>query len=176
MSFTCEITGSWWDDVKERAEAVDVVELACQGRGQIEAEPVDVHLKDPVAEAVHDELQRPRMGHVQGIAGAGVVHVVPTIAGHQAVVAGIVDASEGEGRPELVAFAGVVVDHVEDHLDAGLVQPFDHDLEFVDLFAERPTAGVADIGREEADRVVAPVVRQALVDQVLVCYETVDRQ
>ena len=32
-------------------------------------------------------------------------------------------------RPELVAFGGVVVDHVEDHLDAGLVQRLDGLLE-----------------------------------------------
>ena len=31
--------------------------------------------------------------------------------------------------PELVAFGGVVVDHVEDHLDAGVVQRRHHLLE-----------------------------------------------
>ena len=45
------------DDVEEGAEAVDLVQLAGQGGGQIEAEAVDVHLRHPVAQLVHDQLQ-----------------------------------------------------------------------------------------------------------------------
>ena len=52
------------DDVEEGAQLVDVVQLAGQGAGQIEAETVDVHLGHPVAQAVHDELQDARMLHV----------------------------------------------------------------------------------------------------------------
>ena len=36
--------------------------------------------------------------------------------------------------------------------------------------------GVARLGREEADRVVAPVVRQPLLEQMAVVDEGVDRQ
>ena len=36
---------------------VDVGQLACQRARQVEAEPVDVHVQDPVAQAVHDELE-----------------------------------------------------------------------------------------------------------------------
>src|SRR3712207_9529442 len=63
---------------------------------------------------------------------------------------------------EVAALAGVVVDHVEDHLDARPVQPLDHRLELVDL-ARRAARRVARVGREEADRVVAPVVVEAAV-------------
>ena len=56
----------------------------------------------------------------------------------------------------MVAFAGVVVDDVEHDLDAGVVQPLDHGLEFGD----RRRRQIARLGREEADRVVAPVVGQ----------------
>ena len=45
------------DDVEEGAELVHLMELAGQGGGQVEAEPVDVHLGDPVAQRVHDELE-----------------------------------------------------------------------------------------------------------------------
>ena len=44
------------NDVEERAEPVDFVELPRQSRGQVEAEAVDVHLTDPVAQTVHDQL------------------------------------------------------------------------------------------------------------------------
>ena len=70
---------------------------------------------------------------------------------------------------------GVVVDHVEDDLDAGRVQRLHHALEL----ALRPGAavgGVARLGREEAERVVAPVVAQALLDQAVVVDEGVHRQ
>src|SRR5262245_14259908 len=58
------------DDVEERAKTVDVVELTRQSGGQIEAKPVDVHLGDPITQAVHDQLQNPRMSHVERIAAA----------------------------------------------------------------------------------------------------------
>jgi hypothetical protein len=109
------------NDVEERRQPIDVVELTRERGGEVEAEAVDVHLEHPVAEAVHDELQRPRMAHVQRVAGPGVVHVVARVVGNEAVVTGVVDAAEAERGAELVAFGGVVVDDVEDDLDAGAV-------------------------------------------------------
>ena len=80
------------DEVEERRQPVDVVELAGQGGGEVEPEAVDVHLGDPVAQRVHDQLQRVRVAHVQRVAGAGVVHVVARVVVDQAVVRGVVDA------------------------------------------------------------------------------------
>ena len=69
------------DDVEERAQPVDLVQLAGQRAGQVEAEAVDVHLGDPVAQAVHDELQHARVRHVERVAAAGEVHVVARVVG-----------------------------------------------------------------------------------------------
>ena len=80
----------------------------------------------PVAQAVHDELQHARVLHVERVAAAGEIHVVPRIFRREAVVAGVVDAAERQRRAELVAFGGVVVDDVENDLDAGRVQAADH--------------------------------------------------
>ena len=44
----------------------------------------------------------------------------------QAVVDGVVDAAKRERRAEVVAFASVVVDDIEDDLDARGVEGFDH--------------------------------------------------
>ncbi len=156
------------NDVEERAEAVDLVQLARQRRGEVEAEAVDVHLRDPVAQAVHDHLQHARMQHVQRVAAAGVVHVVARIVVHQAVVRSVVDAAETQRRAEVTAFGGVVVDDVEDHLDAGRVQRLDHRLEFAVGLERR---GIVLVRREVADRVVAPVVPQTLLDQVPIVEE-----
>ena len=43
------------DDVEERGEAVDVVELTRERRGEIEAEAVDVALGREVPQRVHDQ-------------------------------------------------------------------------------------------------------------------------
>ena len=113
------------------------------------------------------------MAQVDRVAGAGVVDVVARI-GRKPVVGGIVDALEGQGRPEFVAFGGVVVDHVEDDLDAGIVQMGHHLLELGE--GEIEVGRIAAGRSEEADRVVAPVVLQALLGQVAVVDEGVDRQ
>ena len=39
--------------------------VARERRGEVEAEAVDVHLLDPVAQAVHDELQHARCAAVE---------------------------------------------------------------------------------------------------------------
>ena len=59
--------------------------------------------------------------------------------------------------PALVALRGVVVDDVENHLEAGVVKARDHLLELAQ--AVGAVGGIARIGREEPDAVVAPVVR-----------------
>ena len=139
---------------------VDAVPGAGQRRREVEAEAVDVHLGDPVAQRVEDHPQRRRVRRVDGVAAAGdvevrraVVHPVDVL-----VVADVVEAAEAQRRAERAALGGVVVDHVEDHLEPGPVQRLDHRLELVDLLAAVPGRAVAVVGREEADGVVAPVV------------------
>ncbi len=117
------------DCVEEAAARVEAVRLPPEDRAEIEAEAVDVHLEHPVAQGIHDHLQHARMARVQRIPGAGVVDVVARLVGHRPVVRVVVDALERERRPELVTLGGVVVDDVEDHLEAGLVEPADHLLE-----------------------------------------------
>ena len=156
------------DHVEERREAVDVVQLARQRRGEVEAEAVDVALDDPVAQRVHDQPEHARVHRVEAVAGAREVHVAARVVRHQPVVRGVVDALEREHRPEVVALGRVVVDDVEDDLDAGAVQRLDHALELLDLLALRPRGRVGGVRREVADRRVAPVVREpALVDEAL---------
>ena len=107
------------------------------------------------------------MGHVERVPAARVVHVVAAVVLHEAVVGGVVDAAEGQRRAEVIALGGVVVDHVEDDLDAGPVQRLHHGLELRHLLPAAARGGEARIGGEIADRVVAPVVREASIDQVL---------
>ena len=66
---------------KNAPSSIDLEQLAGQGAGKVEAEAVDVHLDDPVAQAVHDELQHARVLHVERVAAAGEVHVVARVFG-----------------------------------------------------------------------------------------------
>src|SRR5271166_4632988 len=73
------------DDVEERPQPVDREQLARQRAGQVETETVDPHLSNPVAQAVHDQLQDARVLHVEGVAAAAEVHVVARVLRRQPV-------------------------------------------------------------------------------------------
>ena len=98
-----------------------------------------------------------------------------TIPVDKAVIGGIVDAAEGEGRPHVVALCRVVVDDVEDDLDVGGVQRLHHRLELGHLCSRVLCGRVTVVRGEVADRVVAPVVRQSLGLQRRIVRELLDR-
>ncbi len=161
---------------EEAAEAVHLVEAAREGRREVEAEPVDVHLGDPVAERVHDQTQRLRVTDVEGVPRARVVEIEARVFRDEAVVRPVVDALEAQRRAFVVALGRVVVDDVEDDLDTRRVERLDHLLELPDLVAHVVAGAVGHLGREERDGVVAPVVSQAALGQVLVLREVVHGQ
>ena len=123
------------NDVEERREAIDIVQFARQGGGEIEAEAVDVHLGDPVAQAVHDELEHLRVADIEAVARCRCSPCNSADLRDQPIVSGVIDAAEVEHRSEVIAFGGVVVDHVEDDLDAFAMQGLHHGLELGDLAA-----------------------------------------
>ena len=100
----------------------DLVGLAGEAGREIEPESVDVVGVDPVPQGIEDHLQHARMVEVEGVAGAGRVPVLTRVLRLELVVARVVDAAQGQGRAEVAALGGVVVDDVEDDLDPGRVQ------------------------------------------------------
>jgi len=90
--------------------------FARQRRSEVEAEAVHVHLEHPVAQAVRNHAQHRRMLHVERVAAARVITVVAEVPGFEAIIGGIVDAAPRKSRAELIALAGVVVNHVKDDL------------------------------------------------------------
>ena len=120
-----------------------------------------MHLDGPVPERIHDHLQHARVLQVQRVAGAGDVLVIATIL-LQSVVGQVIDAAERQRRAEVAAFTGMVVDNIEDHFDPGVVQPLDRRLELGDRSRHQKPG----IRREKRDRIVAPVIGQALFGHV----------
>ena len=80
------------DDVEERSQAINLMQFAGEGGSQVKAEAVHVHLENPVAQTVHDQLQHPRMLHVQRVSRACVVLVIARTIRHKAVIGAVVDA------------------------------------------------------------------------------------
>ena len=134
------------------------MQAAGQRRREVEAEPIDVHVDDPIPQAVHDELQHVGVPRVETVARARVVDVATEIFGIEPVVRGVVDALQRQHRPEVVTLGGVVVDDVEDHLEPRVVQPPHHPFELAHLLPALTGAAVLVVGREVRDRVVTPVV------------------
>ncbi len=95
--------------------------------------------------------------------------------GHEPVVGGVVDPPKAQGRTQVIALGGVVVDHVEDHFEAGGVEGLDHRLELDNLLAQVTRTGVAGFRRKVTQGVVAPVVDQPPIEQELVVDEGVRR-
>ena len=97
-----------------------------------------------------------------------------------AVVGAVVDAAQARARSADALFGRVVVDDVEDHLEPGLVQQPHHALELAqDRLGSLPASssrGVGGVRGEEVQGVVAPVVREAVLEQARLGGEGVDRQ
>ncbi len=164
------------NDFEEGVQLVHAFVIARQSRGEIEAESIHMHVDHPIAQAVHDQLQGARMEQIEGVPGAREILVETRIFRREPVVSQVVDPAKTERRPEVISFAGVIVNHVQDHFDPGRVEVPHHRFELRDLAALRAAAGVLRFRREEADGVVAPVIRQVSIGQNLVVDICVHRQ
>ena len=102
-----------------------------------------------------------RVADIEGIAGAGVVHVMGFIALDEAIVRAIVDAAESNGGAHVITLGGVVINHIEDDLDSSLVEGADHGLELGDHLARLLGKGIVMVWGEKAEGVITPVIAQA---------------
>mmetsp|Transcript_30026 Transcript_30026/g.84734 ORF Transcript_30026/g.84734 Transcript_30026/m.84734 type:complete len:269 (+) Transcript_30026:1814-2620(+) len=128
--------------------------------GQVKAEAINVVLRHPEAQAVHNEAPHHRVVAVEGVAAAAVVVVLPLRRQH--VVHPVVQPPEGDGGAHLVALRGVVEHHVQDDLHAAAVGLLHKLLELCRDLSAASSGGrrsaVAAHGGEEAAGGVAPEV------------------
>ena len=165
------------DRAQQRMVGAEAAVVAAERGGEVEAEPVHVHLLHPVAQGGEDQVHRVHGAGVEGAAGAGDV-LGDAVVGP--VVLEVVQAAQREGGAVAAALGGVVVDHVEDHLEAGRVQAAHHGL---DLLEHRLGAGLlggggreGGLGGEVRHGRVAPVVRQPQPGQVRLVHRGMDRE
>jgi hypothetical protein len=67
------------DDVEERGQAIYLPAITGQPAGEVEAEAIDVHLHEPVAQAIHNELKNVWVGNIETVAAASEVNIMPAI-------------------------------------------------------------------------------------------------
>src|SRR5258708_3928885 len=106
------------------------------------------------------------MADIQCISRSRLVDIVARLIIQQTVVARGIDTFEREGRAFLVSLGSVVVDHVEDDLEARLVISGDQLLEFPERVGS--VGRIPWVGSKKADAVVAPIVDESFFEQVIV--------
>ena len=156
------------NDFKESVQFVHALVIARERGSEVEAKAVHVHFEDPIAQAVHHQLQRARMQQVKRVARAGEIQIETRIVRPQPVVSEIVDPAEAKCGAEMISFRSMVVNHIENHFDTRRVQTAHHRFELEDLFAELPATGVLRVRRKKSDRVISPIIRQPAIDQSFV--------
>ena len=142
------------EGLEERRGAVEAAFAAAENRREVEAESIHPHCAGPMAQAVQDQAQHLGMADIEGVAAAAVIDVEAPVARQQLIVAAVVDALEAQRGAEVVAFATVVEDDIEDDFEAGVVEAVHHVAENRRIAA----AEIAGMGAEEIQAVVAPVV------------------
>ena len=142
---------------------------------QVEAKAIDMHVADPVAQAVHHQLQDARLADVQRVAAAAVIFESGGRVGRVPIVAGVVESAKAQAWAVSSRLGGVVEHHVQQHLDAMRMQGLDHAAEFI-AGCQAVLAG-RQLGteRKKGQRVVAPVVAQAHAVQPLFIERKVNR-
>ena len=116
---------------------------------------------DPVAEAVEDQATDDGLVGVERVAAAAVVGVARPVRRIEDVVLVVREAPVGERRPVVAALGRVVVDDVQDDLEARPVERLHEVPELVDRGLRARPAGVGAVRGEEGHGLVAPVVRAA---------------
>ena len=157
----------------------EAARVAAERHREVEAEAVDAHDVRPVAQRVEGHPDHLGPPEVERVPRAGDVRERRGRPAVVRVVGGVVEAAPGQVLAGQPALAGVVVDDVEQHLEAGLVQRVDRAAQLGEhgrgtgrLRSRRREGRVRG---EEAERAVAPVVGEALLDEVRLGGERVHR-
>ena len=135
MSLTLIEAGILAAGLEKSALIIEAVWFSRQDGPQIKAKAVDPGLLRPVAQTIGHHLDYPRVAKVQRVSGAGVVDVIARVVGEQAVITCVIDSLERECRAAFVSLRGVVIHHVQNDLDPGIVKARDHLLELAQVRA-----------------------------------------
>lgn len=100
---------------------MEAIGLTGKNCSEIEPKPIDPHFANPVAQTVRDEADAVQMRQVEGISRSRFVDIIPSVVGHETVIGRVVEPLERKRWSEFVAFGRVVVNHVHDDFETGVV-------------------------------------------------------
>ena len=125
----------------------------------------------PVAQGVHHHLQYSGVRGVDGITGPGVLNVIAVLIRQRAVIGEVINALERQRWAQFIALCGVVINHIQNHLDARVMIGTNH----LTKTLHSPWAIIVWRQGEEAQGVIAPEVFQPFIKQMLIVREPVHR-
>ena len=156
--------------LEKRRIRVEAARAATERGREIEAEAVKAAVDHPPLQRADGHVDDQRPVEREAIAGAGVVDVERRIVRIEAEPGRVIEATERQRGPELIAFAAVVEDDVEDRLHTSRMQRIGRRANL------RPSTGRKPrIGNAEYDRIIAPGVREAERRQMALIDEGVRR-
>ena len=140
---------------------------------EVEAEPVDMILVDPVFNALNHEQPHHWLLRSRLVAAAGAVGVARRRTVGNVGYLTVVVVRKSPLEVGTVYVVGVVIDHVEDDADASLVKSLNHLLELTNAHLGLiGVGGVAALGHVVVHWVIAPVelrlVEACLIDRSIV--------
>ena len=147
--------------------------VAPQRCGEVKAKPIHTKRLHPPAQAVHDHLYGAGLRQIEAVATTTEVKVLACRV--QCVPTGVVQAAPAQGGAKSVTLGAVVEHHIQHHLQSVLVQLVHHVPEFGTVIGKL-AAGVSRLRDEISQGVVAPVVAQALLQQMRFGHEQLHRQ
>ena len=118
-----------------------------------------MHLLDPVPEAIEDHPANDRMIRVERISRPAVIGI-PRRIPVENIIRAVIEAAETQRWPAMVAFGGMVEDHVENDLDPGAMQCLNHVAELIHRAERVLPRAVCLVRCKERDRRVTPVIDQ----------------
>src|SRR2546423_13606875 len=99
------------------------------------------------------------MEQIKGVARAGKIEVEARIFRHEPAISWVIDPTKTKGRPEMISLSGVIVNHIENNLDAGGVEIPHHRFERRYLARGRSAPRGLRFRREKPHRGIAPGTR-----------------
>ena len=105
------------DAFQQRRIGQDVpVAIPPEYGGEVETEAVDMHLHDPVAQRIENQITHDRVRRIDRVSCAREVTIEAFVV-VQPVVDRVVDSAKRDRGSEFIAFDRVVEHHIQDHLD-----------------------------------------------------------
>ena len=118
-----------------------------------------MHFCHPIAQTIKDHVPDHRMVTVDSIAAAGIIEIFTTDRINY-IVNTIVQSAKRCCLLIFISLGRMIEDHVEDDLNAGFVQGFNHGFEFSDSAVNCFIRCISNFGSKKTQGMISPKIEQ----------------